>query len=174
MTLASIGISLVVTVAACAVYFRVLRGRMRRELGTEEILGRFRSEVSGLITEMNATTERNVALLESRIREASDVLERMEKAMDVLKGEIAAARQMERTYTELGRSRPIDITVEGEVESSGEGSPAADPIDFESLSTRDKALVLYRRGEGSDAIAARLGMSRGEVELIISLHDRRR
>ena len=46
------------------------------------------------------------------------------------------------------------------------------PLDFDSLSVKDKTLVLHRRGETSDAIAANLGMSRGEVELIISLHDK--
>lgn len=171
MDFISIGIALLVSVTTCAVYFRIQRGRMRKELKTDAILGRFRSEVSELITEMNATTERNVALLESRIREISGLLEKTEKAASILRGETEALERVEKTYSSLARSRPLNLTVDEPPENESEH---VETIDFESLSTKDKTLVLYRRGETSDTIAANLGMSRGEVDLIISLHDRRR
>ena len=165
-----------VSVAACAVYFRIQRARMRRELGSDAVLGRFRTEVSELITEMNAITERNVALLESRIGEAAGIIEKAGKAASVLKGEAEALDRAGSTYSSLSRARPISISVDDAVPDNAPPPPPPepDPVDFESLSVRDKALVLYRRGEGPDSIAGKLGMSRGEVELIISLHDRRR
>ncbi len=174
-----IGISLAVSLIACTVYFRILRTRMRDELKTDAILGRFRSEVSGLITEMNATTERNVALLESRIGQLSELLEKSSKTASVLRSETEAIEKAGKTYASLARSRPISLTLdepEHELHEDAEKaeSDIVNSIDFDSLSVKDKTLVLHRRGETSDAIAANLGMSRGEVELIISLHDRRR
>jgi len=121
-----------------------------------------------MLTELNGTAERNIALFENRIQTVSALVDRAVKVADVLQKELGKKESVDRVYTELGRSR----TLEPDGDSPKPTPPVA-PVDFESMSTRDKALVLHRKGENLDAISSRLGMSRGEIELIISLHERR-
>ena len=166
MILASVAASIVVTLAACFLFARHWRRRMHRGLETEALMRRLRGELAELITEMNGTTERNVALLETRIHALGSLVERAGKVERVLERETEKSENLHRVYSELGRNRGLNITLEEETKLD----PA---VEFDLLPIREKALVLHRRGEGLDRIADTLSMSRGEVELIISLHDRR-
>jgi len=139
----------------------------------DTLIGKLRTEIGQMVTELNGSAERNIALLENRIRTASDLIDRAIKASGALETEKHKHESVDRIYTALARSRPLSIDVEVPPEPT-ETAEAADTQDFDSLSIREKALVLYRKGEDMDTIGGKLSMSRGEVELIISLHDRRR
>jgi len=147
------------------------RRKIRRELDSDAILGRLRTEVGELITELNGTTDRNIALIESRITALNSALNQANRTAELLEREAVKRDRSDRVYTELGRSRPLSIAVDDEVKSP---PPDLDIADFDALPVRDKALVLHRKGDSIESIASDLDMSRGEVELIISLHERRR
>jgi uncharacterized membrane-anchored protein YhcB (DUF1043 family) len=164
---------LLISLGVSALYVHLWRRRIRRELETDAIIGKLRTEVDQMVTELNGTTERNIALLEDRIRQTNELVEKAAKAAGVLKRESEKQDFSNQVYTSLGKSRPLNLTVDDENEVP-ERSVVEEPVDFESLSVREKALVLHRRGQNADSIASELNMSRGEVELMISLHDRRR
>ena len=144
---------------------------MRRELESEIIIKKLKIEIGEMVTALNGTTERNIALLENKIHIINTLISKAGKTAGVLKREQEKSKTADSVYTSLGRSKPLTIDVEDEaVEDIKTESPI---IDFESLPIREKALVLHRKGESLDSIASRLDMSLGEIELIISLHERR-
>lgn len=168
MFILQIIISVLVSLAVCWVYIKRWQKRVRKNLETDIILGKLRTEIGQMLTELNSTAERNIALFENRIQTASSLVDKAAKIADVLQKEQRKMDSVDRIYTELGHSR----TFEPDGDSPKPVLPV-EPVDFESMTARDKALVLHRRGESLDAISTRLGMSRGEIELIISLHERR-
>lgn len=201
----SLLISLAASTAVCLLFAFLPRRRLRRDLEIETLTKRLRQEVDALVTELNGTTERNVALLEQQIRRLKEEKQEAARAVGVLKRETETHKAADKTYSELARIRPLQISVEDPnspapavsetvqnpgsypspipnrppAPSAKEVSAALNPSattaarHLQDLSPREKALMLHRGGAGSDAIAAELNMSRGEVELIISLHERR-
>lgn len=175
MILLSVSVSVLASLVTCVVFVYLWRRRLRRELEIDMIVKKLKIEVGEMVTELNGTTERNIALLENQIRIVRELVDKAGKTTGVLKREKVKHDLAGRVYTSLSRSKPLSIDAENESESESESEPEPDSnsIDFDSLSTREKALVLNRQGEGLDTIASKLKLSRGEVELIISLHDRR-
>ncbi len=193
---ASIVISIVVTLLICLLFFLFWRRSVRRELRTDAVTGKFRREIDALIADMNGTTERNVALIEDSLQKAQLLIEQAERAAMNLRQETEKRDLSRDVYSSLARSqaaetvvdwkgsgrsreyqREIDAAVPGTAQASAENKPdnaETASETFANMSNKDKVLVQYRRGESSDTIASALGLSRGEVELIISLHDRRR
>lgn len=209
----SITASVLVSLAVCALYVHLWRRRIRRDMETDAIIGKLRREVGEIVTELNGTTERNVALLENRIAEMKELVEKAGKTSGVLKRESEKHDISSRVYTALERSRPLtpslnlDVVEAGKVgnpgsggiagaaaaddagtesgagvteESDGRTGPAAGELfsteqvrDFDSLPIREKAIVMHRSGDSIEKIGTALGLSQGEVELIISLHDRK-
>ena len=193
----TLSFSVLVSLGVSALYVQLWRRRIRRDLETDAIIGKLRREVGEMVTELNGTTERNIAILEDRISALNKLVDRAGKTTAVLRRESEKHDLASQVYTSLGRSRPVNalnLDVIGEndppevqespssqqVKESDSGDVETNAarkeeiVDFESLSVREKAMVLHRNGESPEAIGAALEMSRGEVELIISLHDRRR
>jgi hypothetical protein len=173
MLLLSVSLSIFASFTVCWVYSLLWRRRVRKNLETDILIGKLKAEIGQMVTELNGSAERNIELLENRIRTASELVEKAVKTAGVLEKEKEKQESVDRVYTALARSRPLSIDVE--VHSvQAENMELPDTADFDSLPVREKALVLYRRGENIDSIGEKLSMSRGEVDLIISLHDRRR
>ncbi len=155
----------VIAVATCFIFRIWWLSRIRKGAEIEVIVKRLRTEIADLITELNSTTDRNIVLLEDRIRELNKLLERAVKIQKVLDKEKEKDNNASRIYTELGKVAAMPVQ---EVEPK----PEPERIAFASLSARDKILVLHRRGESLDIIAEKTGSSRGEVELVVALYDK--
>jgi len=183
MILLSVLLSFLVSLLSCLSFLYFYRRRIHRELETETIIRKLKTEIGEMVTALNGTTERNIALLENKIQAVNELIQKAGKAAGALKREQEKQELVSHVYSSLARSRPLNLDVEeiSATDSSSdmeivnsEESPADPPkMDFDSLSIREKALVLHRKGENPDSIASRLDMSRGEIELIISLHERR-
>ena len=190
----SISASVLVSLAVCALYVHLWRRRIRRDMETDAIIGKLRREVGEIVTELNGTTERNVALLENRIAEMKDLVDRAGKTSGVLKRESEKHDISSRVYTALERSRPVTSSLnldvvdtagtdrhgddtagenQKETPAGGELFSTEDVRDFDSLPIREKAIVMHRNGDSIEKIGNALDLSHGEVELIISLHDRK-
>jgi len=167
MVIISLTISFFVSLITCLMFVFFWRRRIRRDLEIESIIKNLRSEIGEMVTALNGTTERNVALLENKIHMVNNLVEKAGKATGVLKREQEKQEAVVQVYTSLARSKALKINVEEPT------SVELPKIDFDSLSVREKALFLHRKGDTPESIASRLEMSRGEIELIISLHERR-
>ena len=69
---------LVVQAAGLVVLYLLLRRAVARRMNDPDMVSQLRAEVADLVTELNAATERNVALLEDGVGRLQDLLGRVE------------------------------------------------------------------------------------------------
>jgi hypothetical protein len=181
---------------AAVVYLLLLR-RIDRKLQPERVIDTIRSEIEGIIVELNQTTDRNIGLIEDRVNQLGGLLEQADRRLAVLKRELESrtqsteryndilsrARATSRTQTEKPSEKPPqqaersgDRTALGtgnssapeSTEATGEGSE-----DGGRAARRREILDLHKKGIAANIIANRTGTTVGEVELIISLNERK-
>ena len=177
-----------VVAGLAAVYF-VLRARLDRAITRLDPAAEIRDELASVMVEMNRTTDRNVALLEDRIAQLTRLLAEADRKIGLLRREGEKHDASRMVYTHLARPaaalEAIEAGEAGPTASAGAGSrreapqrrdavpqgEAPRPAAEESLEAR----ILMLEGEGFSpaVIAARVGSTVGEVELIISLARRR-
>ena len=80
---------LVLQAAAMVVLYLLLRRAVARRMNDPDVMSELRAEVAALVTEMNAATERNVALLEDGVGRLQDLLGRVD---DVTQASAGRAR----------------------------------------------------------------------------------
>ncbi len=137
--------------------------RVKDGAGTQKAVNRLQSEIGELITEINSTTERSIALLENKISSLNALMDKAGRIQKVLAIEKERNESTDRIYSELSRSKSLPIVPPDQSSVSR--------TNFDSLSDRNKVLFLHRQGDSVDSITKALAMSRGEVELIIALYD---
>ncbi|MDR1466422.1 MAG: hypothetical protein LBI40_02230 [Treponema sp.] len=154
---------------------------MEKRTGQDRILTEFHEEVSKLIAEIDAATDRDAILIEDRIKSLKTLLEDVDKRI-ILHGEEMTRRQNHtQAYAELGRKRLFA----GDAKKVIEARPAPDekpphmevappPMPLLAPPTPPKTLPeqvkeLSRAGFSPNLIAARLGVSISEVELAIAI-----
>jgi hypothetical protein len=161
---------LAVVAAGYAVVYLVLRRKIARTLSAATALREVREEVNRILVELNQTTHRNVTLLEDRIASLAEMLARADKKIALARREAEKQELADRLYTELaGRRRQ-------QGEESAAAAPAAEPATAPAAAEdRQAAAVrLARSGLSPSLIARRLGLTLGELELILSLAEHRR
>ncbi len=174
-----------------AAIFVVLRRRIDRARSPEAGLEDVRQEIGRIIVELNRVTDRSVALLEDKAASLSELLAAADKKMSLLKREIERHEVGSRLYDRLaasprGAGRPpvAGPGDDGEAPAAPERSsvaaqrPRADAgrtrADAERPpDARQEVLRLHRAGFSPQIIASRVGVPLGEVELVISLGQRR-
>jgi DNA-binding NarL/FixJ family response regulator len=171
----------VMNVGLAAVVYLLLVRRIDRKLEPGRVLDNIRSEIDGIIVELNQTTDRNIGLLEDRVNRLNGLLEQADRRLAVLKREIESRSGSTERYNDIVRRAPrtqqphAAPAAEKTAASDGEktGDPPANEAS-EGRATRKKQIVeLHRKGIASNIIANRTGTTVGEVELIISLADRK-
>ena len=155
---------LAVQLVGLAVVYLALRRYLDRQLRRFDEAPELRSRVAELTAEMNAAAERNVTLLEDRIRRLDESL-----------------READR-HASRGVPEGHQAVAPAAAGGAGERVCARSPRDMEDDASRctgvvrrpaclDQAQVvrLRRLGFSSAVIADRLATSQGEVELILNL-----
>lgn len=155
------GIAIVIGLNIIALFgiFFFFKRRIDRSLRTEEVVRTIREEIEQLIIELNQTTDRNVAIIESRIDQLKEAVVSADKQIKVLNREVEKKTKESDTYLRIKPS-PASVRRMRETEE-------------ENVSTRDRVLSMYRRGDETEVISKELGITLAEVELIISLSSRR-
>lgn len=77
--------------------------RIDKRLRPEQIISQMRSEIEGIITELNQTTERNIALIEDRVHRLQSLMDAADRRITVLKREAEREDRTKAVYTNLGR-----------------------------------------------------------------------
>jgi hypothetical protein len=246
-------ILLLLDIAALAGMFVYFNNRIHKNMEPDVLLGKVRDEVNRMLLELNQTTDRNIDLLEDRIKSLHEVLQAADHRISLMKREVDKRASETATYTELGKhlprmavsvepppreaipQRPIPSipsipavpetpkphTVEEpeapyvsggsrdvpdaaktrgpelpvterpagpSLPTEGRQSQAAFPVNPEPGAVRiqrsaeqidirkplpERALELYRMGFTAELIASRLGRTVGEIELMLSLEERK-
>jgi DNA-binding NarL/FixJ family response regulator len=133
---------LVLQVAGFVVLYLLLRRVVTRRTDARGVIPEVRAEVDALVTELNSTAERNVALLEDGVRRLHELLGHLDD-----------------------RSRAPSAV------SDTNGGQSVSPAPS-GAQRRAQVLRLRRMGLSNEAIVERLATSPAEVELIVNLADR--
>ena len=138
--------------------YLILKRKIDKIANTDSQLEEVREEVARVIIELNQTTERNIALIEDRISRLVELLSTADKKIGLLKRESEKHEVSQRVYSELS-AKPV-------VKVPKNSSPKKD--------NQQEILRLYLAGFTPRVIARRMALSLGEVELIISLSERKK
>lgn len=165
-----------------------VRSRLHKALELDGLLESLRKEVRALTIELNETADRNISLVEDRILALRSVLEESDKRLEVVQRELARRDQEGEVYSRLGRPRPAEAPLPSRP-APAEAQPSREPIRLDlsrrnpeiasqsvipPKSKREEALELWAKGFSADIIAARLGSTVAEIDLLISLEEERR
>ncbi|OHD13005.1 MAG: hypothetical protein A2Z96_01190 [Spirochaetes bacterium GWB1_48_6] len=147
------------------------RASVRRFLGSDEEISRVRREIGALIIELDSSADRNVTVLEDRLSALKDLLAEADKRIAVLGQERTRRLPDDTVYDRLGRATepkqiPVVEPLVPFIRFSEKPLPIEEPF-------ADKVVSLSRRGFSSDIIAARLGVTMTEVDLVLSMERER-
>ncbi len=155
------------------------RASVRRFLGSDEEINRVRREIGALIVELDSSADRNVTILEDRLSSLKSLLADADKRISVLGQERSRRLPEDTVYDRLGRTpEPKQVPVP----DSRQAQLAEPLVPFIRFSEKplpieepfaDKVVSLARRGFSSDIIAARLGVTMTEVDLVLSMERER-
>jgi hypothetical protein len=128
-----------------------------------KVLLELESEVNDLILEMNQTTDRNINILEEKIRALSKILNDADKRIKILGTETGKIKAETTVYSRAGLidEKKLDSDVPLKKKQAVE------------TNKRDRIIELHNNGFTSSVIASRVGLTVGEIELIISLVEGR-
>ena len=148
--------------AGYAFVYLVLRKKIARTLASATVLREVREEVNRILVELNQTTHRNVTLLEDRISSLTELLGKADKKIALVRREAEKQDLAGRLYSELaGRQQ----------EAAG---ARQEPVQPQAADRQIEAVRLAQGGLSPSLIARRLGLTPGEVELILSLAEHKR
>ncbi|MFA6508170.1 MAG: hypothetical protein WCT14_18850 [Treponemataceae bacterium] len=86
--------------AASFLYFR---SYLSKRTSSQRILAEFRDEVEKLVAEIDAATDRDVQLVEERMKALRSLLDEAEKRIGTMRREVDRRSSEERAYSELGK-----------------------------------------------------------------------
>lgn len=170
-------VALAASAVSFAALYLLLTRRVRALVDPDTILAQIRREVEELIVELNSTTERNISLMEQKLKTLSGVLQKVEKRLAVLRREAAALEQSERVYAALRRPPEPEASVptltdEQRMPHRGaDRTPVPDAPAGGEEDVRALVVSLHRAGISADSIARKVKLSRAKVELIVSLEE---
>jgi uncharacterized protein YoxC len=170
-----------VAVGYALVYF-ILRKKIARTLAAATVLREVREEVNRILVELNQTTHRNVTLLEDRIASLTELLARADKKIALARREAEKQELAERVYSELAGRRQGAASAGFAPAEAARGPAAPGPAPPEraggapasAADRQAEAVRLAQAGLSPALIARRLSLPLGEVELILTLAERRR
>jgi len=169
-------ITIFILIAVQLVLYFILKSRIDQELNASKLLKNVQDEINDMVRELNVSAERNIGLLENKISELESLLGKADQKVLLLNKEVQRREKTAEVYSHLKRppvSEPSRPELELEAPAPPEPeipAPVEPPVSLTPLTTKDR--VLAGRNEGWDAaeIARRTGLTRSEVELILSLN----
>jgi hypothetical protein len=156
--------------AGLAGLYLVLRRRLDRIARGAGDLPELRSQVAELIAELNGTAERNISLLEDRIRRMDELLRQADRCTGRPRPASQRPASQRPASQRPASQRPASQRPASQRPASQHGTSAAQPARAGSAQERSAQVMRLRRlGFSSAVIADRLATSQGEVELIVNL-----
>ncbi len=128
------------------------------------------SEVNDLVLELNQTADRNINILEEKIKTLTRLLHDADKRIKILGTESDKIKTETVVYNQLGKINGAQYPEEKTF--AQEQKPQ---ITKQAVEKNKKGIIveLHNNGFTSPVIATRVGLTVGEVELIISLVEGR-
>jgi hypothetical protein len=169
-------ILVVLNALGCLVIYLVLSGRIRRSASPDAQIKGLREEVDRLVIALNQTTERNIALMEDKIAELSELLLKADKKIGLIRTESGKHDAGAKVYSRILQSKNFKPAPEPEAPDAAAIPAAEERQERPGGALRDlraEVLSLHREGLPATLISSRVGAPLGEVELVISLEKRK-
>lgn len=187
--------SLVLSIASLILWafsFIYFRSFLTKRTSKERILGEFRDEVERMIADVDAATDRDIALIEDRVKSLRTLLEETDKHIIAYKKEINRRTLEEQAYAELGRrqSRTViksgippepttqDTEFRDKISTDAGSQPRFNRSESElkpkAPSFSEQVLELYQAGFSPELIASKLKVTVAEVDLAINVSGKNR
>ncbi len=147
----------VVFIVSLVIYLKLNR-KIERNNNPKYLLREIRDEIDRMIVELNQTTAQNIELIEDRIDLLKRLIEKADKRIALLKHNEEKNLKNTRIYAELGRKKFFDEEIK-----KGRKEKAEENVE-------EKVLNMYKSGFAESLIAKEVGLTIGEVQLIISLN----
>lgn len=156
---------LVVNALTFLVLLLWVKRKVDRELSADRALEQVRKEIGDLITELNATTERNITLIEDRVKRLNTLLEQTDRKIGVLKKESEKHDVGTAVYNDLIERRRKAARHDSTEVGSRKGnedieSPAQSPTSESKYSTAEAGAGVASGGQG-DPASTRTGADSG-------------
>jgi len=193
--MSAILIALAIQIIVAVVLIVWTRSQVRAALGSGDEIAKVRREIGALIIELDASADRNITIVEDRLKSLKDLIadadsriallsqERVKRSTEsVVYDKLGRASGFRRNSPEAARAQPFPETVSPEAVGAPMQPRTEPPIPFIRFSEKplpieepfaDAVRTLSLRGFSSDVIAARLGATIAEVDLVISLDAER-
>jgi len=143
--------------------------RKLNKLQKSNVIIELESEVNDLVREMNLTADRNINIIEDKIKTLSAILIDADKRIKILGSEQVKSKSESVIYNKLGK-----ISGNAEPDISTKLEPVVSPVKkVVELNKKERIIELHNNGFTSSVIATKAGLTVGEVELIISLVEGR-
>lgn len=131
-----------------------------------------RKEIDLILLELNRTTERNLQILEAKIGQLNDAIHKSEKIFTILKKEKEVLDNTGNIYQRLERKSMSDAVEKiGRKAESEKKEETPGDMGLKKDEIREKVITMYKNGIDIDLISRNLGITSGEVELIISISN---
>ena len=139
---------------------------------SEKLLEDIRKEISQMIVELNSTTDRNIGIIEGKISELTEGIGEADKRLVLLQREF---RKRKDTYENL-KPRAIPLPEIERPQEDQRKEKKAEKIEGEvqqdiKKTPKEQVIQLHHQGVEPRIIAQNIGMTLGEVELIISINE---
>jgi IS30 family transposase len=147
-------------IAGYFVIYLILKARLKKSMDPKSVLASIREEIDRIIVELNSTTDRNITLMEDKVQVLTELLDRADRKIGVLKREIEKHEMSGKVYSELAaHAQQTQHAQKAEKQNQ-------EPVE-EDL--RTQVLNLHGEGISASAIAKRLGITLAAIDLILSL-----
>ena len=168
--------SLALILSAVSVFFVIKRTNAQRL--SDAILEDTRIAVRQMINDIDRVCDRDTQLVEIRVEKLKAVLADADRRISVIVREVEAKDRRDAVYSELGKKKKNGKQAAGTLQgdslfaSEKEVVPEAAPEKerVAAPSKKDQILLLSAKGFSTTQIAAKLGMTVTEVEMLLVLH----
>jgi hypothetical protein len=165
--------------------FIYLRAYTKKRTTLERIPDDVRSEVQEIINEIDRITDRDLLLVEERIKYFKTTMQDFEKKIHaiiddadrrigVLSREVESRARKEDVYTQIGRRGGVPVPKPPPPETATAPDPTPTPTPaaesgeiHETLTQKEKILNLSARGYSAAQIASKLGINVSAVEMML-------
>jgi hypothetical protein len=147
-----------VLVMGLVIIYFLLKRTIEKRVNPARLIDTIHTEVNKILVELNNITERNISLMEERVKELSALLEKADKKILLLQRE-SEKYSMSKNYNDIIKKS----------QKQGKERRKSD----EDMNIREKVMKLYHEGFSPAIIANQINLPVGEIELIISLEERK-
>ena len=174
-----------ICIIVCSLYglviYKILSSKIKKKIDNKTFLKEVHDEINSLVAQINETSDRNVLLIENRLERLSNLISISDITLSELKRFNSDSREnisenKKNTTNKINNSETgniqnsINIIKNERIEKVVDEGKFHVLNDNETLTKRERILLLHKQGISPSVIASQTKATIGEVELIISLN----